>query len=77
MFVIAGAIAFGIARAIGNEAEGLWMMIAGPLLVGLDVGYRRARKTTLFGARGGTFILLPVWCWGVFWSGLGAYYVWR
>lgn len=75
MFVAAFGGAYGIMVSLGSEREGLWMMIAGPLLAGIDLVARSLRRAPLFGRVGASQILfLPAWCWGAFWTVLGAVY---
>ena len=75
MFLAAFGAAYGIMRGLGVMNEGLVMLVAGPLLAIADLLYRRHKHVRLLrGAGGGTFLLLPVWLWGVFWTGLGAFY---
>lgn len=76
VFLVAFGAAYGILYTLGTHDEGLWMMIAGPLLTIIDIGYRRIAGLRLFGDtnRGPAILWLPVWGWGVFWFGLGAYY---
>ena len=75
-FLIAFGAAYGILRTLGSDEEGLWMMIAGPLLTLIDVGYRRVVGLKFFGdvSRGPAILWLPAWVWGVFWFGLGVFY---
>jgi hypothetical protein len=81
MFVLS----FGAALAGANvlelptdtpSNEGLYMMVAGPVLTALDLGYRKHKRAPLVRqpSAGGTFLFLPVWIWGVFWFGLGLGY---
>ncbi|HEX2691465.1 MAG TPA: hypothetical protein VHN14_32865 [Kofleriaceae bacterium] len=75
-FVVAFGVAYGILWTLGTDEEGLWMMIAGPLLSAIDVGYRRVVGLRLLGDvdRGPAILWLPAWVWGVFWFGLGTFY---
>jgi hypothetical protein len=79
VFVVAFGAAYGILRTLGTDEEGLWMMLAGPLIAIIDVGYRRATGLKLVGDvnRGPAILWLPAWVWGVFWFGLGAFYHFR
>jgi len=63
-------------RTPGRDEEGLWMMIAGPLLALIDFGYRRVVGLKVFGdvSRGPAILWLPAWVWGVDWFGLGVFY---
>jgi hypothetical protein len=76
MFLVAFGSVYCASRVLGlGEHEGLWMMIAGPLLVLFDLGYRHLESAALFrGAFGGSFLFIPLWLWGLFWTALGAYY---
>jgi hypothetical protein len=75
MFIAAFGAASAILYAVGTITEGPLMMIAGPLLAAVDLVYRRAKRGRLVGGTaGGTFLFVPVWIWGVFWTALGAYY---
>jgi hypothetical protein len=76
MFLVAFGSAYGVLRVLGlGEHEGLWMMIAGPLLVLFDLGYRNLEHAAIFrGVLGGAFLFIPLWLWGLFWTALGAYY---
>ena len=75
-FLIAFGVGWGIARSLGRPEEGILMMIASPILFLLDAGYRQARKRPFFrpAESGGTVLFLPAWMWGLFWTGLGAWY---
>lgn len=75
-FLLAFGAGWGIARALGPVSEGILMMLAGPILTVLDVGYRRIRGRPLLRLAddGGTVLFLPAWLWGLFWTGLGAWY---
>ena len=55
--------------AFGIGFEGVQMMIGGPLLFAMDVGYRKLRKRP-----GAIMLYVPGWVWGVFWTVLGAVY---
>lgn len=73
MFLVAMGIGIALSTLVAGGAEGPGMMVAGPLLVGLDLGYRRHRGLARFDRRGGTFVYLPLWAWGLFWFALGIY----
>jgi len=75
-FLIAFGAAYGILRTLGSDEEGLWMMIAGPLLTLIDLGYRRVVGLKFFSdvSRGPAILWLPAWVWGVFLFGLGVFY---
>ena len=76
MTIIAFAIAFGVGAAFGTAAEGPLMIIAGPLLAGMDIAYRL--KTTdghiYIPHRGGSLFFLPAWAFGALWFVLGIVY---
>ena len=74
-FVISAGVGIGVASTLGNHGEGLPMMIGGPLMVVLDIGYRQLRGWKVIGRRGAALFWLPMWLWGLFWFGLGIYYV--
>jgi len=77
MFLVGIGVGVGIARSVGSTGEGLPMVVGGPLLVLLDLGYRKARGGKMFGRAGGTIIYLPVWLWGAAWAALGVVYIAR
>ncbi|HEV7671402.1 MAG TPA: hypothetical protein VGS22_23025 [Thermoanaerobaculia bacterium] len=79
MVAIGFGVAFGIGSLLGLTAEGPLMMIAGPLLLVLDLGYRAKKQPpNWFHPRsGGHLFWLPVWIWGLIWSALGLVYVLR
>jgi hypothetical protein len=79
LFLVAFGAGWGIARVAHWSGEGMLMLIAGPLLCGLDAGYRRIKGLPFFrrADEGGTVLFLPAWFWGVFWTGLGAFYHFR
>jgi len=74
------AIAFGIALGIGHlagvTAEGLMMIIAGPVCAALDLVYRSRRPDRRwFHPRfGGALFFIPVWVLGILWLVLGILY---
>jgi len=76
VFIVAFGAAYGILRTLGTDEEGLWMMIAGPLIALIDLGYRRVVGLKFFSdvSRGPAILWLPAWVWGVFWFGLGVFY---
>ena len=73
MTVIAFAVAFAIGSVIGTNANGLLMIIAGPLLVAMDVTYRLKMEDghILVPHRGGSLFFLPAWVFGALWFVLG------
>jgi TM2 domain-containing membrane protein YozV len=70
-------VGIGVADKLGSHGHGLAMMIAGPMMVVLDVGYRRFRGLKLVGWRGPAIFWLPAWLWGLLWFGAGVTYVVR
>ena len=73
MFVAALAATAAILHVIGTSGQGPAVLLGGALLVLLDLGVRRANGARLFSGRGGgTIMYLPVWMWGMVWTGLGA-----
>ena len=80
IFIASIGADYGILRLLGfgEDDEGVWMMIAGPLIAVLDIAYRLGAGLRLREATKGPSILwLPAWPWGLFWCGLGAYYYWQ
>jgi len=75
-FGVAFATGSALAPAIGAPDEGSVMMLAGPILTGLDAGYRALKALPFFrqADAGGAILFLPVWAWGLFWAVLGAWY---
>jgi hypothetical protein len=73
---------FGISAGIGmlaRAAEGPMTIVGGLLVGGSDVAYRLwlTKCGLLDRERGGTFLFIPIWMFGVFWVALGiAYLVW-
>ncbi len=76
MTAIAFAVAFGIGAIFGTDAEGPLMIVAGPLLAGMDIAYRLNRKHghLYIPDRGGSLFFLPAWAFGAFWFVLGIVY---
>ena len=70
------AIAFGIGAIFGTSAEGPLMLIGGPIVALLDLGYRFTVKNGhwFIPHRGGSLFFLPVWALGAFWFVLGIVY---
>jgi hypothetical protein len=78
MFLGAFGAGYGLARALGSQSEGLMMLLAGPALALFDLALRRVKKLRLLDRRaGGIALFVPIWLWGVFWTGLGAVYYWQ
>ena len=76
------AVGFGVSFAVGHflfhsDAEGLLMVIAGPIVVALDVLYRMKSKPNewSFTQGGGRLFFIPVWTFGVLWLALGIFYM--
>lgn len=76
MAAIAFAAAFGVGALIGTNAEGPLMIIAGPLLAALDIGYRLATRDghLYIPDKGGSLFFLPAWSLGALWFVLGIVY---
>ena len=73
------AVAMSIRAAAGIESEGATMLILGPVVLAIDLGYRLLRKDGhWFSHRsGGHLFFLPLWMFGALWIVLGAVYVYR
>ncbi len=75
--IVTLAIAFGVAigggALVGITAEGPLMMIAGPLCLVMDLGYRfsRPERGWFQPGAGGAMFFIPVWVFGIFWLVLG------
>ncbi len=74
---LAFAVAFGSASAItwsmGQVNDDILMMIAGPLLIVIDLGYRGFANLAFLSRRVGALLFfLPAWVWGALWAALGA-----
>ena len=76
MVVIAFVVAFAVGAVIGTDAEGPLMIIAGPLLAAMDIGYRLKTKDghIYIPNKGGSLFFLPVWAFGALWFILGIVY---
>lgn len=76
MLVVAFAIAFGVGNLIGTDAEGPLMIIAGPIVVAMDLTLRLKGEDghLLIPNRGGSLFFLPAWVFGVLWLLLGIVY---
>lgn len=74
--VIGFAVAFGIGALFGTSAEGPLMIMAGPVIVTLDLLYRFKTDAGHWFVphRGGSLFFLPVWAFGVLWFFLGIAY---
>jgi hypothetical protein len=64
MFVLASAIGTAIARAFGISHVGFAMIFTGPVLALIDIGYRKARGSSMLWRGGGSLMFLPAWFWG-------------
>jgi hypothetical protein len=64
MFVVASAIGSAIAHVFGISSVGFAMIFSGPVLVLIDIGYRKARKASMIWRGGGSMMFLPAWFWG-------------
>jgi len=72
MLVVAFGASYGVFHTCGSSSEAGMMMLAGPLLLFIDLTFRRLRGVRLFQLRGGSWLMfLPVWLWGILWTGLG------
>jgi hypothetical protein len=82
------AAAYAVGVLVGTTAEDVLMAVAGPLLFGCDLLYRRNRKAgpapsaieKTDGARrwyhpryGGHLLFIPIWALGLFWMLLGTF----
>jgi hypothetical protein len=67
-------LSLGAAVNVGLEEEGAMMMLAGPLLVLMDVAYRMWPRRGIPDRCGGTVALLPAWTVGLLWFGFGCAY---
>jgi hypothetical protein len=67
--------ALGVCRLLGDDRDGLKLVIGGPLTLALDLAYRlRSPAGSLFlPRRGGKLAYLPLWVFGIFWIGYGAW----
>jgi uncharacterized membrane protein len=77
IFAIAFGTAFGIGRLTEISGEGPLMIIAGPLCMALDLGYRFFRRpdhSWFNPSFGGALFFIPVWILGIIWLVLGAVY---
>jgi hypothetical protein len=79
IFALSFAVGFGVAHLAGRSDSGLMMVLAGPLAIILDLGYRLLRPTGhwLHPERGGSLFFLPMWLFGIVWTVLGAIYLIR
>jgi hypothetical protein len=77
ILILSGLVAYAVAYALGNSGDRLVLMIFGPLVAALDLGYRIKRSGgSLLGPpsnsplfepdEGGRFFLLPIWTFGIF-----------
>ena len=76
---IAFAVAMSVRAAAGIESEGATMLILGPVVLAIDLGYRLVRRDGHWfsPSRGGQLFFLPLWLFGVLWIVLGAVYLYR
>ena len=77
ILILSCVVAYAIAYALGNTGDRLVLMIFGPIVAALDLGYRIKRSGgNLLGSpsnsplfepdEGGRFFLLPIWTFGMF-----------
>jgi hypothetical protein len=77
------AIGFGVAalaqNVFGELPEGVLMMVAGPIMIALDLLYRarRPERNWWHFRSGGSLLFLPAWQLGTVWFMLGVCYVIR
>jgi hypothetical protein len=78
--ILMAAIGFGTAAGIGHlagtSAEGLLMIIAGPLCAAMDLVYRtkHGEGRWFHPNCGGALFFIPMWILGVVWLALGIVY---
>ncbi|HET9625207.1 MAG TPA: hypothetical protein VFP84_27755 [Kofleriaceae bacterium] len=61
VFVAAGVCAL-ITKVVGHaESNTLALIFTAPVLIALDLAYRKYRGATLFGRAGGRLFFLPAW----------------
>ncbi len=79
MLAIAFGVAMGLGPLAGVSAEGPMMIIAGPLCLAMDLGYRfiRGEREWLSSEDGGALFFIPIWIFGVLWFVLGIVYTVR
>jgi hypothetical protein len=68
-------LSLGAASGIGLEAEGAMMMVAGSLLIAMDVVHRLWPRQRTLDRSGGTVCFMPAWTLGVLWFGFGCAYL--
>lgn len=76
MCVIAFTIAISAGRLLELPGEGPVMIIAGPLVMFCDLGYRLTNEAGHWAIsdRGGSLLALPLWSFGLLWLVLGIIY---
>jgi hypothetical protein len=69
--------ALGICRLLGDERDGMKLVIGGPVALVIDLIYRLRSKSgdLLLPGRGGKFLYLPVWVFAIFWSLYGLWHL--
>lgn len=61
MMLIAAGLAAGILAVFGIHSSHVAGIVASIFALLFDLGYREARKSTLFGRAGGRLFFLPLW----------------
>lgn len=76
------AVGFGVSFAVchfifHSTSEGLFMVIAGPIVSALDVIYRMKtqRDKWSLAEGGGQLFWIPVWAFGLIWVAVGIFYL--
>lgn len=67
MFLVSISAAMALLNVFGSDNKALGMIIGGPLLIALDVTYRKTQGIRWFGWRGGRIFIIPAWLMGVGW----------
>ena len=65
MLMVGALIGSAIAHGIHVSNIHIISLFSAPVVVLVDLAYRRMRKASLFGRGGGSLFFLPVWGWGV------------
>lgn len=76
MAVVGFGAAFVARDLLRGLSEGVMMIIAGPLIVALDLLYRSRQPERDWWSfrKGGSLLFLPAWQLGALWLVLGVYY---
>lgn len=67
-------ISLGAAIGVGFEEESAMMMLAGPLLVAMDIAFRMWPRNQVSDRNGGSVCFIPAWLLGLLWLGFGFSY---